>query len=446
MQEQKINRREILKTLVMLSIPTILEEILSTLLQYVDTAMVGHLGEKATASVSVTTTVTWLVNSIPAALGVAVLSMTAKALGSGDREYLQKIAKQILILVFACGLFAGGISVILSPYIPILMGAEPSIWQDASDYFLIVSLPMIFRSATMIMGAAIRGTKDTKTPMLINLGANGTNILLNIVFIYGMGLGVRGAAIASAISYTAAGLLMFAAYRRNEYLHWKWEHFAVDGKVMKECMRIGLPVLFSSIASCFGYVVFAGLVSGMGTTIFAAHSIAVTAETIFYISGYGLRTATSTLIGISLGEEDEKQMEAVASVSVKLTMILMCVSGVILFFVARPLMGLLTESSRVVEIGAGMLRIVAFSEPFYGLMIVTEGIFYGLGKTKYAFYVETFCMWGIRILFTFFCVKIWHFGLETVWYCMIADNVCKAVLFSVPLVVKRKRSCLTKLG
>lgn len=106
MREQKINRREILKTLVMLSIPTILEEILSTLLQYVDTAMVGHLGEKATASVSVTTTVTWLVNSIPAALGVAVLSMTAKALGSGDREYLQKIAKQILILVFACGLFA----------------------------------------------------------------------------------------------------------------------------------------------------------------------------------------------------------------------------------------------------------------------------------------------------------------------------------------------------
>ena len=255
MREQKINRREILKTLVMLSIPTILEEILSTLLQYVDTAMVGHLGEKATASVSVTTTVTWLVNSIPAALGVAVLSMTAKALGSGDREYLQKIAKQILILVFACGLFAGGISVILSPYIPIWMGAEPSIWQDASDYFLIVSLPMIFRSATMIMGAAIRGTKDTKTPMLINLGANGTNILLNIVFIYGMGLGVRGAAIASAISYTTAGLLMFAAYRRNEYLHWKWEHFAVESVCELVCrsflavlrpvlVMLCLPVLF----------------------------------------------------------------------------------------------------------------------------------------------------------------------------------------------------------
>lgn len=90
MQEQKINRREILKTLVTLSIPTILEEILSTLLQYVDTAMVGHLGEKATASVSVTTTVTWLVNSIPAALGVAVLSMTAKHWGAATESICRK--------------------------------------------------------------------------------------------------------------------------------------------------------------------------------------------------------------------------------------------------------------------------------------------------------------------------------------------------------------------
>ena len=126
MQEQKINRREILKTLVTLSIPTILEEILSTLLQYVDTAMVGHLGEKATASVSVTTTVTWLVNSIPAALGVAVLSMTAKALGSGDREYLQKIAKQILILVFAIGLFLLLVKLQIIYFVPnILSPASP---------------------------------------------------------------------------------------------------------------------------------------------------------------------------------------------------------------------------------------------------------------------------------------------------------------------------------
>ncbi|MFR1027880.1 MAG: MATE family efflux transporter [Clostridium sp.] len=101
---------------------------------------------------------------------------------------------------------------------------------------------------------------------------------------------------------------------------------------------------------------------------------------LFFIFPVTDSNGNPTLIGISLGEEETRsKWKPLRQVSVKLTMILMCVSGVILFFVARPLMGLLTESSRVVEIGAGM-RIVAFSEPFYGLMIVTEGIFMGLGN------------------------------------------------------------------
>ena len=75
-----------------------------------------------------------------------------------------------------------------------------------------------------------------------------------------------------------------------------------------------------------------------------------------------------------------------------------------------------------------MLKLVAFSEPFFGLMIVLEGISFGLGKTKHIFACESGSMWGIRILFTFICVKIFGLGLTSVWICMIADNVCKSLL------------------
>ena len=186
--------------------------------------------------------------------------------------------------------------------------------------------------------------------------------------------------------------------------------------------------------SCLGYVVFASLVSGMGTTVFAAHSIAVTAETIFYVPGYGLRTATSALIGTARGEKDDEKIAAVGKLSVLLTLGIMCVSGVILYIGAYPLMSLFTPSTAVVELGGEMLRIVALSEPFFGLMIVLEGIFYGLGRTRYAFGVETFGMWGVRIFSTFLCVRVWGLGLRAVWYCMIADNICKAVLFAVPFL------------
>ena len=146
------DKRAVLKLLVALSIPTVLEQILSTLLQYVDTAMVGQLGEQATAAVSVTTTITWLVNSLSSALGVAVLAMIAKAVGSGDKKRAQGIAGQALLAVIVCGVVIGGISIILSPFIPVWMGAEQAVQKPASRYFLIVSLPMVFRASSTILG------------------------------------------------------------------------------------------------------------------------------------------------------------------------------------------------------------------------------------------------------------------------------------------------------
>jgi len=438
-QETKL---QIFKALVTLSIPTILEEMLATLLQYVDTAMVGQLGQNATAAVSVTTTITWLVGSICSALGIATLSMISKAVGSGDRERIRRISSQVLMLAVGCGVLVGGLSMLLSPYIPIWMGAEEEIQKDASVYFFIISVPMVFRACNSILGASIRATKDTKTPMYINLSANFLNVALNYLMIYTLGWGVTGAAVASAVSYTLSGCCMFIAYRRNQLLHWEWKSFKVDGAILADCAKLSIPVLATNVTSCLGYVVFASLVTGMGTTIFAAHSIAVTAETIFYIPGYGLRTATSALIGISLGEGNRRKFENTSFISVLLTMAMMVLSGGVLYLTAYPLMCVFTNSEEVARIGAEMLKLVAFSEPFFGLMVVMEGIYYGLGRTKYTFWVTTLSMWGVRILFTWICVELWNQGLTEVWYCMIADNVCKAVLLALPMLSGRRRRAL----
>ncbi len=426
-----MERRTLFRTLVRLSIPTMAEEILTTLLQYVDTAMVGRLGERATASVSVTTTVTWLVGSLLAAVGTAVLALIAQAAGAGDRARAAKLSQQALLLAAGCGILFGGVSMALSPFIPVWMGAEPAIQKQASLYFFIISLPMVFRAANTILGAAIRATQDTKTPMLISMGANCLNAGLNYALIYSWGLGVTGAAIATALSHVVSGSLMLLAYRRTPLLRWNWREFAPDPVLLRQCAKTGLPVLGTSLTSCLGYVVFAGMIAGsMSTTVFAAHSIAVTAETVFYIPGYGLRTASSALVGAALGEGDRKKLRAVSGLSIALTVGMMCLSGVVLYLVARPLMALFSPVEAVVSLGAEMLRLVAFSEPFFGLMIVLEGIFYGMGRTRGPFIIETASMWGVRIFFTFLCVRVWGLGLRAVWWCMVADNVCKALLFA----------------
>lgn len=438
--KQKSYSFNILCSLVVLAIPTVIEEVMSTLLQYVDTAMVGNLGENATASVSVTTTVNWLVGSIPSAIGIAAIAVISKAVGSNDIESGKKASGQIFILSMLSGIILTVLCLALSPYIPVWMGAEVEIRKTASIYFSIISIPMIFRVINIVMGACIRATKNTKTPMVITLAENIMNIILNYIFIYVADLGVIGAGIGSAISFTAAGTAMYIAYRKNNYLNFKFKSLSIDKPVLKECMRIGFPVLLTHTASCLGYVVFAGLVSSMGTTIFAAHSIAVSAEQIFYIAGYGFRSATSTMIGISIGEKDSRKYKAVQRTSILITVMIMIISGTALYFVSMPLMNLLTSSGTVALLGSKMLKLVAFSEPFFGLMIVLEGIYYGLGKTKYVFVTETASMWLVRIVFTFLCVKVLNLGLQEIWYCMIADNIFKACLLAIPFIFRKVKN------
>ncbi|MGN0480609.1 MAG: MATE family efflux transporter, partial [Lachnospiraceae bacterium] len=153
----------VLKTLITLSIPTILEQLLSTLLQYVDTAMVGQLGEQATASISVTTNINWLVNSVPSALATAALAMIARSIGAGNGEMVSRINAVLVKAVIGIGVVLGGICIIMAPFIPGLMGAEQGIHKAASVYFAIISVPLIFRAASSVFGAAIRATQNTKT-------------------------------------------------------------------------------------------------------------------------------------------------------------------------------------------------------------------------------------------------------------------------------------------
>lgn len=417
-----------LRSLISLSIPTILEEVLSTLLQYVDTAMVGHLGEKATAAVSTTATIGWLIHSIPSAIAVAVLAIASKANGAGDEAKLKKLAGQSILYAFTIGALLEIIVLVLSPYIPVWMGVEPEIVKPASTYFTITSISLIFRAASRVFSAMIRSIKDTKSPMFISVGENALNIVLNTVFIYGLNLGVTGAAIASCISFGIGGIAMFLLMLSKTKLRPSKSDIKPDREILAETFTIGLPALGTTFVSCFGYIAFARMVSGMGTTIFAAHSIAITAEQIVYIPGYGLRVVTSTLIGNALGTKDSRKLKAIEKVSILITLLIMVVNGIGLYLFAHPFMRVFTNSVNAARIGSEMLRLVAFSEPFFGLMIVLEGISYGMGRTKHVFACEAVSMWGIRILGTFLCVNVFGLGLKAVWLCMIADNICKAVL------------------
>ncbi len=438
--------KSLLALICALAWPTIVEQALQTIVQYADSAMVGRISAHASACVGLTATTTWLVNSPMFAISVGVVACIARAVGAGDMALARRTAVQSVLLTLVSGIFLGMTTMAISPFLPGWLGAEDSLRRDGALYFAIVCAPMLFRAALIIFGSAIRATGDTRTPMFINAGMNLLNVALNFLLIYptrgvtflgleltlpGAGMGVIGAAAATAVSYAAGGLAMTAALWKNRQISPRGCRIRLDRGAMLPCVRVGFPVMLQRVGSCLGQVIFSAQVTSLGTVALAAHSLAITAEQAFYIPGYGMQAAASTLAGQALGEGDEKKLDKLSLWMMLMTVGLMTLTGALLFAIPGAMMSMFTCDAAVIASGISVLRIVALSEPIYGASIILEGVFNGVGDTKAPFVISIGCMWGIRILFTWLCVRVLGLGLTAVWLCMVADNAVRGALLLI---------------
>lgn len=438
--------RELLPAIFAMAWPTVMEQALQTVVQYADTAQVGAIGAGASASVGLTATMMWLVNAPMFAFSMGVLSVISRSLGAGDHPRAQAAASQSVLLTLALGVILGLVTLSISPFLPRWLGAAPEIRRDASLYFAIICAPMLFRASSIVFGAALRATGNTKTPMLINVVMNGLNILLNFLFInpsrtlslgsirlpmWGAGWGVAGAAIATAAAYVVGGTLMALVFFRNPLLNPSGPRVRLDRDVMGQCLRIGTPIAGERVTACLGQVVFTSLIARLGTVAVAAHSIAITAEQAFYIPGYGMQAAAATFSGRFAGAGDEKRLTGYSAAITLIAAGLMGLLAVFLFLFPAAVMSFFTPDPQVIALGARVLRIVAVSEPFFAVVIILEGIFNGVGDTRLPFLFSLVSMWGVRILGTTVCVRLLHLPLPAAWLCMVADNMTRFVLLTL---------------
>ena len=421
--------------------PTMLEQLLQTAVQYIDTAMVGSLGTHATAAVGATTTINWLLSSTLSAMGVGFLAYVSQACGSGDTKRAVRASSQAVTVTVVSGTLFTVLALSLSPYVPVWMQVEPEIQKLSGMYFFILYTPMLFRAATIIFGTLLRAVGDTKTPMRVGALVNVINVVLNFFLIYptatywgitipGAGLGVIGAAIASAVAFAAGGVMITVALWRHPVISPRGQSFRPDWMVLKPCMQVALPNAMQRFATSLGYVAFAAMINSLGDVSTAAHTIANTVESAFYIPGYGMMAAAATLAGNAYGAKDAKRIRDLGRMILLIEVSLMILSGSLLFAFAPDMMTLFSKDAQVIALGAMVLRMVAVSEPFYGVSIIIEGMLQGMGKTMMPFVCNVIGMWGVRIVGTFLCTQMYGLGLVSAWGCMIGHNMLLFMLFA----------------
>lgn len=442
----------LLPTVFALALPTMLEQLMHTAVQYVDTAMVGSLGTQASAAVGSTSTVGWLVGSSISALGVGFLAYIARASGAGDRDLCRRASAQAVLVVLVTGILFTVLTLALSPFVPTVMQVDPAIRETAAIYFFILYTPMLFRTASIIFGAVLRGAGDTKTPMKVGIVVNILNVVLNFFLIYetrvlelswfggkvlpvtipGAGLGVIGAAVASAVSFAVGGVVVTVAVWRHPLISPRAQRLRPDKEILGPCLKVAMPNMAQRFATSLGYVVFASMINSLGDVATAAHGFANTVESAFYIPGYGMQAAAATLAGNCVGAKDKNKLDDLGRLMLVCEVILMILSGGLLFLLAPHMLRIFSKDPLVISLGTTVLRMVALSEPFYGVTIITEGMMQGVGNTKTPFVFNVVGMWGMRILGTFLCLMILPDPtLVAAWACMIAHNIALFFMFSI---------------
>jgi len=442
-----INGRGGTRTVFRLAWPSIFEMVMVTMVQYVDTAMVGRLGASSMAAVGLSMPMTWIINGCMMAVSVGATVLVARHVGARQSSKASAVARQAIIMGAALGVVGTIFLLLAGNTIPTLLGAQPEFHQDAATYIRIFGCGLVPHFTAIILSGVFRGTGDTRTPMLSNIVINIVNIVGNFFLIFptrdttwfgvtlhipGAGWGVAGAATATAFASLVSGAMLFVILlrKRSNPAHITLrQSYQPNGVIIRQILTVGIPTAMERLVISVGQAFFIRLVATQGTTALAAHHLAVVAESLCYMPTSGFSIAATTLVGQCLGAKRPEFARRHANNALRAGIITMTVAAIVLFAIPGTLMRFFTDDPDVLAIGVDLLRIIAFAQPATAFMIVLTGALRGAGDTKWPFYISIVGMWGVRISTCYVILHGFGWGVRGAWLSMLVDLCLRGFLF-----------------
>ena len=443
-QGETIPLRDTAGVVLMLSIPSILEQIVVTAMEYIDAAMVGHIGAEATAAIGIVSSSTWLLHGILVGLYTALSIQIAQYLGADRQDDARSVLRQAMLFNVILGVGAALFGLGISPFLPGWLGADPSLRANATAYFAIWSAALPFTMAMGMYTSMLRASGDALTPGLISVLVCVLDVVFNFflinptrtlwgITVWGAGLGVPGAALGTALATVVGGLLALCIllFREGPLCIRKPGSWKITRACIRNLGKVGVPLAAERAALSSAQVLQVRIVSQLGTVAIAANSLGVSAEGLCYMAGYGIQGAAIALIGQAVGAHRKDMAKRFAWLCTLMGMGIMTLTGAGLFAFAPALMSIFTADAAVIALGARVLRIEAFAEPMFGASIVASGAMQGAGDSTACFVLNLVSMWGIRLTLAFLLAP--RFGLVGVWGAMCFELCVRGLLFLIRL-------------
>ena len=421
----------------LLAVPTVLAELSTIAMEYIDAGMVGRIGKSGAAAIGLVASTTWFFWGLLRGATTGFSVIVSQRIGARRFREARAALLQGVAASFAFAALLGALGAAIAAPLPRWLGGSPEIARDATRYFaayMAFGLPV---TVLHILGARmLQAAGDMRTASVFNVLACALDVAFNFVFIFpttrfafrgasivlpGLGLGVLGAAIGTiAAEAVVAAALAWALFARHPILGLRrGEPLRFEKAVLREALRIGLPVAGESAVMTGAMVASTAIVAPLGTVALAANSFAVTAESLCYMPGYGIGSAATTLVGQAFGAGRRALARSLAWTCTWTGVGVMTATGALLFAFAPEAMALLTPDADVRAAGAEVLRIEAFAEPMFAASIVASGALRGAGDTLVPGALNALSMWGVRLPLA--ALLVGRHGLRGVWIAMALE-------------------------
>lgn len=431
-EQLPLSGREKFNLIVELSIPSMLAQITTVMMFFIDASMVGHLGAEASASIGLVETTTWLMGSVMSAASIGFSVQVAHFIGANDFFKARQVFRHAIVCGLIFALLMSAIGVTIHSPLPFWLGGGADIASDASVYFLIYSLTLPVVLLYHLMSAMQKSSGDMHIPSILSIILCVLDVVFNYFYIYILELGVMGAALGTMSAYVLTVIPMsYMAVRRNKILALHLDHtpFVWVWDYVRNALKISLPIAIQSVLMSGAQVVSTLIVAPLGNIAIAANSFAITAESLCYMPGYGIGDAATTLVGQTHGAGRNDLCRNFAYMTIGIGMLVMAFMGVVMYVFAPEMIGFLSPVPEIRELGATILRIEAFAEPFFAASIVSYCVCVGAGDTLKPAIMNLLSMWCVRLSLAYYLAQ--QYGLKGVWVAMASELTFRGIIFLV---------------
>ena len=402
-----------------LSLPAILTQLTTIIMQYIDSAMVGALGAEASASIGLVASSTWVLHGITYAVSAGFSVQVAHHVGANALGKAKNVVRHGLLAALVLAGLLGLFGMVISGALPVWLGGDVTIQKDVAAYFFVFALVLPFFQLNDMCSTFLQCSGDMVTPSVLNGTMCALDVVFNAIFIpiYG----VLGAAIGTGLACVVISLIMlWRCCVTNEKLRLPGsEKGSFSFGILKKAFRIGLPVAVQEAAMCGAMVASTAIIAPLGPVAVAAHSFAITAESLCYMPGYGIGAAATALVGRHIGAKENVLAKRCGNICTAMGGIFMGITGLVMA-VACPLVFMfLTPDQRVRDLATEVLRIGLIAEPLFGVSIVAAGALRGTGDTLAPSVMNLASIWIVRIVLALALVPA--LGLQGMWIAMAVE-------------------------